>query len=99
VAPAEIRRRAALMRSLGESKKADFTARFARARLKVLLEERGEDNSLRGLSRNYIRVAAACEGEWSNDEVEFQASDVNGSTLVGSIVRRELGRTSARLDG
>jgi threonylcarbamoyladenosine tRNA methylthiotransferase MtaB len=91
VNPVEIRRRAEAMRELGETKKADFTARFAHARLKVLLEEWGRDKVPRGLSRNYIRIAADCEAPLSMDEVDFQASHVDGSTLVGSIVRREAG--------
>ncbi len=55
--PAEIKRRAALMRELGERKRAEFAARFVGTKLKVLLEEREPGGELRGYSRNYVRVS------------------------------------------
>jgi threonylcarbamoyladenosine tRNA methylthiotransferase MtaB len=82
----EIYRRAAIMRRLGEQKKAAFSARFARVKLKVLLERR-ENRIVHGLSRNYIRVTAPCVGELCREEVEFQATHVEGTTLVGTLVR------------
>src|SRR6266446_1549932 len=55
VKPEEIKRRAALMRRLGEKKRIEFIERFVGARLEVLLEERTEAGLLRGYSRNYVR--------------------------------------------
>ncbi|MGH7935334.1 MAG: tRNA (N(6)-L-threonylcarbamoyladenosine(37)-C(2))-methylthiotransferase MtaB [Candidatus Binataceae bacterium] len=86
VAPEEIKRRARLMRDLGESKRNAFAHRFAGARLKVLLEERANDGRLTGYSRNYIRVLTDGPDELTNQEVEVETSLVQGASLVGQIV-------------
>jgi len=87
VKPAEIKRRAALMRELGERKRVEFASRFVGTTLKVLLEERGPDGDLRGYSRNYVRVSTQGPDELTNREVEVEASTVEGAQLVGEIVR------------
>ena len=87
VAPAEIKRRSALMRELGDRKRVEFARRFVGTKLKVLLEERGTDGKLRGYSRNYLRVSAQGPDELTNREVEVEASTVEGTQLVGEIVR------------
>ncbi len=97
VAADEIRRRAQVMRELGEHKRGHFVRRFGDARLRVLLEERADDGRLTGLSRNYIRVAARGTDELRNHEVEFQASHVEGATLAGEIVGHPAARAAAGL--
>jgi threonylcarbamoyladenosine tRNA methylthiotransferase MtaB len=87
VKPAEIKRRAALMRELGERKRADFARGLVGTRLKVLLEERGPDGDLRGYSRNYVRVTTQGPDQLVNREVVVEASTVEGAQLVGEIVR------------
>jgi threonylcarbamoyladenosine tRNA methylthiotransferase MtaB len=87
VRPAEIKRRAAMMRELGDRKRVEFARRFVGTKLKVLLEERGGDGMLRGYSRNYLRVAAQGPDQLTNREVEVEASTVEGTQLVGEIVR------------
>ena len=87
VKPAEIRRRAALMRELGDSKRAEFARGLLGTELKVLLEERGPRCELRGYSRNYVRVATQGPDELINCEVVVEASTVEGAQLVGEIVR------------
>jgi threonylcarbamoyladenosine tRNA methylthiotransferase MtaB len=87
VAPAEIKRRAALIRELGDRKRVEFARRFVGTKLKVLLEERGTDGKLRGYSRNYLRVSTQGPDELTNREVEVEASTVEGTQLVGEIVR------------
>jgi len=85
VSVGEIRRRAAILRELGEHKRQRFVERFCGRRLKVLLEERGADGRLRGYSRNYIRVLV--EGgpdTLANHEVEVAASRVEGTALVAA---------------
>lgn len=86
VAADEIKCRAAVLRGLGEEKRQRFVERFVRSRLKVLLEERGNDGRLRGYSRNYIRVLVEGPDSLANDEVEVAASRVEGAALVGEIV-------------
>lgn len=86
VATSEIRRRAAALRVLGEEKRRRFVERFARSRLKVLLEERGADGILKGYSRNYIRVLVEGPDTLANDEVEVAASRVEGAALVGEVI-------------
>jgi threonylcarbamoyladenosine tRNA methylthiotransferase MtaB len=87
VRPAEIKRRAAMMRALGEAQRARFAARFVGRKLKVLLEERGPDGWLQGYSRNYVRVSTQGPEELVNREVEVEASSVEGARLVAEIVR------------
>jgi threonylcarbamoyladenosine tRNA methylthiotransferase MtaB len=91
VNPAEIKRRAAVMRELGERKRVEFARRFVGTTLKVLLEERGRAGELRGYSRNYLRVSTHGPDELTNREVEVEASTVEGAQLVGEIVRRRAG--------
>ncbi len=87
VNPAEIKRRAALMRDLGDLKRHQFARRSVGIRLKVLLEERAASGDLRGYSRNYVRVLTQGPDELINHEVEVEASAVEGAQLVAEIVR------------
>src|SRR5208282_5614115 len=68
VSPAEITRRAQVMRQLGEHKRVGFVQRFRDTRLKVLLEEPASANSLKGYSRNYIRVSVEAPERLKNHE-------------------------------
>jgi len=77
----------ALMRELGERKRVEFARRFVGTKLKVLLEERGPGGEMRGYSRNYVRVSTQGPDELTNREVEVEASTVEGTQLVGEIVR------------
>jgi threonylcarbamoyladenosine tRNA methylthiotransferase MtaB len=85
----EIKRRAELMRLLGERKRRDFLSRFQGARLSVLLEDVCDPHSgkLRGYSRNYIRVLVDGPGYLKNREVEVEAIDVIGDALAGTLVQ------------
>ena len=89
VPPAEIKRRAEVLRQLGETKRARFAARFCGTRLNVLLEERTGRGMLSGYSRNYVRVLTTGPDDLTNHEVEVHASLVEGAQLVGQIVRAE----------
>jgi threonylcarbamoyladenosine tRNA methylthiotransferase MtaB len=96
VKPADIKRRAAAMRTLGEHKRVEFAARFNRTKLKVLLEERGSDGRLTGYSRNYVRVLTQGPDELTNQEVEVEASTLEGAQLGGEIVRSSADYSAAR---
>lgn len=96
VKPADIKRRAAAMRTLGEAKRIQFATRFNRTKLKVLLEERGSDGRLTGYSRNYVRVLTQGPDELTNQEVEVEASTVEGAQLGGEIVRSWAEDTASR---
>jgi threonylcarbamoyladenosine tRNA methylthiotransferase MtaB len=97
VPSAEIKRRAEMLRRLGETKRARFAARFCGTRLNVLLEERTGRGMLSGYSRNYVRVLTMGPDDLTNHEVEVQASLVEGAQLVGQIVRAER-RANPRAD-
>jgi threonylcarbamoyladenosine tRNA methylthiotransferase MtaB len=96
VNPTDIKRRAAMMRELGDLKRHQFARRFVGARLKVLLEERAASGELRGYSRNYLRVLAQGSDELTNHEVEVEALAVEGAQLVGEIVRPDAGDSASR---
>jgi threonylcarbamoyladenosine tRNA methylthiotransferase MtaB len=89
VASQEIKRRAAVLRELGERKRTDFAARAAGSKLKVLLED-CSGGRLHGYSRNYVRVAAAGPAELINTEVEVEGSFVEGAQVVGQIMRQTI---------
>jgi len=92
----EIKRRAALIRELGEHKRIEFARRFVGAKLRVLLEESVADGRLRGYSRNYIRVLTHGRMEMTNQEVEVEASFAEGAELVGAIVGATIGERPPR---
>jgi threonylcarbamoyladenosine tRNA methylthiotransferase MtaB len=94
VTAAEIKRRAAVLRELGEDKGRRFVDRFRDSKLKVLLEERGADGRLKGYSRNYIRVLVEGPDTLANDEVEVVASRIEGVALAGEVVAAKAGSTA-----
>ncbi|MGO9059497.1 MAG: tRNA (N(6)-L-threonylcarbamoyladenosine(37)-C(2))-methylthiotransferase MtaB [Candidatus Binataceae bacterium] len=89
VPAAEIKRRAELLRRLGESRRLNFVRHYVGARLKVLLEDTREPGtkSLRGYSRNYIKVLIQGSDQLKNHEVDVEASAADGPVLVGRIVQ------------
>ena len=89
VQAAEIKRRADLLRRLGESRRLSFVQRYIGARLKVLVEETREPGtqSLRGYSRNYIKVLIQGPDQLKNHEVDVEATAGDGQALVGRIVQ------------
>jgi threonylcarbamoyladenosine tRNA methylthiotransferase MtaB len=87
VAASEIKRRAALMRELGEYKRHQFALRFLGKRLKVLLERSTAEGWLQGYSRNYIPVVTQGTLELTNCEVEVEGAFAQRAQLVGQLVR------------
>lgn len=89
VPAAEIKRRAELLRRLGESRRLNFVRHYVGARLKVLVEDTREPGtkSLRGYSRNYIKVLIQGSDQLKNHEVDVEASAADGPVLVGRIVQ------------
>jgi threonylcarbamoyladenosine tRNA methylthiotransferase MtaB len=85
VAAHEIKRRAGLLRMLGEEKRRQFIESFLGSKLKVLFEERAADGRLQGYSRNYVRVMVEGHESLGNREIEVAASHREGVTLVGRI--------------
>jgi threonylcarbamoyladenosine tRNA methylthiotransferase MtaB len=97
VSAAEIKRRSAQMRELGERKREDFAKRFVGRKLQVLLEDATEGGELDGYSRNYLRVRTRGSIGLLNQEVEVEASFAKGARVVGEIVPvREETRSSAQ---
>ena len=88
VPAAEIKRRAEVLRRLGESRRERFIRGYIGARLKVLVEETRESGtqSLRGYSRNYIKVLMQGPDRLKNHEVDVEAMADDGQALVGRIV-------------
>jgi threonylcarbamoyladenosine tRNA methylthiotransferase MtaB len=87
VAASELKRRAALMRELGEHKRHQFALRFLGKKLKVLLEQALPEGRLEGYSRNYIPVVTTGSPEFTNCEVEVEGSFAQRAQLVGQLVR------------
>jgi threonylcarbamoyladenosine tRNA methylthiotransferase MtaB len=83
---AEVKRRAALMRELGEQKRQQFAAASVGKRLKVLLEKPTPEGPLQGYSRNYVSVLTECNVELTNCEVEVEGTFAQSSQLVGRLV-------------
>jgi threonylcarbamoyladenosine tRNA methylthiotransferase MtaB len=89
VAPNEIKRRAAVMRKVGEEKRQAFARKFVGRRLRVLFEEADAQGQLHGYSRNYIRVSAHGGVELCNHEVEVEGTLAEGAQLAGRLVERQ----------
>ncbi|MGH7864797.1 MAG: tRNA (N(6)-L-threonylcarbamoyladenosine(37)-C(2))-methylthiotransferase MtaB [Candidatus Binataceae bacterium] len=85
IPPGEVHRRAARMRELDGRLRQRFMSRFVGTRLSVLLEERGKDGRLRGLSRNYLRVLTEGSDAMRNRVVEVEVQLVQGAALSGKI--------------
>ena len=86
VAAPEIKRRAALMRELGEHKRHHFAVRFAGKRLRVLIEQAMPEGRLQGYSRNYISVLTYGSSELTNCEVEVEGAFAQRAQLVGQLI-------------
>ena len=86
VDPSVIKRRAAALRELGEIKRRRFAAAAAGHRLSVLLEQHN-GGRLEGYSRNYVRVITDGPATLVNQEVEVEASFVQGVAVTGQIIR------------
>jgi len=86
VAASEVKRRAALMRELGEHKRHQFAAGLVGKRLKVLLEEVTAEGRLRGYSRNYASVLTEGSPRLTNCEVEVEGRFAQGSQVVGQLL-------------
>jgi threonylcarbamoyladenosine tRNA methylthiotransferase MtaB len=86
VKAAEIKRRAAAMREVGERKRRGFASRFIGRKLKVLLEEPTDGGGLGGYSRNYVRVSTRGPTYLTNQVIEVEGSFVQATQLVGEIV-------------
>jgi threonylcarbamoyladenosine tRNA methylthiotransferase MtaB len=86
VKAAEIKRRAALIRAVGERKRMAFASRFIGRRLKVLLEEPMDGGGFGGYSRNYVRVLTRGPAHLTNQVIEVEGSFVQAAQLVGEIV-------------
>jgi threonylcarbamoyladenosine tRNA methylthiotransferase MtaB len=86
VTASEVKRRAALMRQLGEHKRHQFAARFVGKKLKVLVEQSTAEGQLQGYSRNYISVLTNGSLKLTNCEVEVEASFAQGAQLVGQLI-------------
>lgn len=86
VAAPEVKRRAALMRELGEHKRHQFAVRFVGKRLKVLVEQAMAEGRLQGYSRNYISVLTNGTSKLTNCEVEVEGAFVQRAQLVGQLI-------------
>lgn len=94
VSTGEIKRRAEILRELGERRRREFAQRFVGSILKVLIEETRDPltGELRGYSRNYIKILLQGPDELKNHELPVEASGVGGgATLVGRIPRPRAG--------
>lgn len=87
VPAAEVKRRSAMLRELGERKRRQFAAGLVGKRLKVLLEETTPEGWLRGYSRNYVPVVTKGSNDLTNSEVEVEATFAQNFQLVGRLVQ------------
>jgi threonylcarbamoyladenosine tRNA methylthiotransferase MtaB len=80
----EIKRRAGILRGLGEAKRRSFASTFVGRRLPVLVEERpASQGTLTGYSRNYQRVEFGGDPSLANREVGVDVTDNVDCKLIG----------------
>lgn len=90
VAAAVIKQRAAILRSLGERKRDEFTQRFLGRELRVLVEKIRDKKTglMRGVSQNYLPVLIdKADLSALNKVVSVQTQDIRNGELYGKIVR------------
>lgn len=81
-----VRERAEALRKLSAAKKRSFFERFVGGELEVLIQEKGKDGSLKGLSRNYIPVSVTGCPALVNSEVRVRVTEVEGDSVRGQAV-------------
>lgn len=80
------RARAEALRRLSDRKKRAYYGRFLGRDLRVLVQERAPDGSLKGLSRNYIPVTFPGDDSLLNTEVTVRVTEVKREQVVGELV-------------
>lgn len=81
-----IKERAEALRMLSAKKKERFFRGFIGRELEVLLQEQGKDETMRGLSRNYIPVSVAGCSAPVNSEVRVTVTGVEGESVMAEAV-------------
>jgi threonylcarbamoyladenosine tRNA methylthiotransferase MtaB len=87
VPAAEVKRRSAMLRQLGEHKRRQFAAGLVGKKVKVLLEDITPEGWLRGYSRNYVPVLTQGSPDLTNHEVEVEGTFAQNCQLVGRLVQ------------
>jgi threonylcarbamoyladenosine tRNA methylthiotransferase MtaB len=86
VDPRIIKERAKVLRKLSDSKKRSYYQSFIGKELAVLVQNRGTDGALKGLSRNYVPVILDGPDSLLNTEVKVRVCDVLRDYVRGEIV-------------
>lgn len=86
VPAAVIKERAEALRNLSTAKKQAFFRRFVGNELKVLIQEQGKGEAMKGLSRNYIPVSVAGCSAPVNSELRVRVTGVEGESVRGEEV-------------
>ncbi|HLO24499.1 MAG TPA: tRNA (N(6)-L-threonylcarbamoyladenosine(37)-C(2))-methylthiotransferase MtaB, partial [Geobacteraceae bacterium] len=81
-----VRARAEALRRLSDRKKRAYYGRFLGRDLRVLVQERAPDGSLKGLSRNYIPVTLPGDDSLLNTEVTVRVTEVKREQVRGELV-------------
>lgn len=84
VPPAERKRRSAVLRSIGSSKRADFAGRFLNLPREVYFEGTPIDGFWEGLTDNYLRVRMAAEGTGQEPFRMVRLDQVDGDIIWGT---------------
>jgi threonylcarbamoyladenosine tRNA methylthiotransferase MtaB len=84
--PAERTRRTNMLRILSEKKRRQFYESFVGREVEVLFEESVKNGYIRGLSPQYIRVAAPYTDGIGNSEARVRIETINGGAAVGTII-------------
>ena len=93
VDPETKKRRAAILRMLGDSKWAEYRKRFLGVELECLVESRRKDGMLVGLSSNYLHVRFDGDDRLTNTMVSLELTDLDGPLNYGRL-RPSLNRSS-----
>ncbi len=88
ISPAVIKERCERMRLLGDSKRAEFYARFIGQKIDVLIEttRHRPTGFLKGLSSNYIPVLIDANDDYQNKLVTVRIQNQMGHALAGTIL-------------
>ena len=86
VAPETIKKRAKMVRELGEKKREEFLKLCKKKIFVVVIESRYQNGFLKGITENYIRVVFPCSEEKKGEYLKVRIEEIRKNLVLGKPV-------------
>jgi len=86
VAPETIKKRAKIVRELGEKKREEFLKLCKKKIFVVVIESRYQNGFLKGITENYIRVVFPCSEEKKGEYLKVRIEEIRKNLVLGKPV-------------